>query len=70
MTRVTRGYPHVNFRYTVAPSVALPTGGFIPIYGSRESVIEHIEIGTRDGKQAIEDAKNSGKNSNLKATME
>lgn len=70
MVRVTRGYPHINFRYTVAPSEELPSAGFMPIYGSVESVTKHIEIGLRDGKKAIEDAKASGRNSNLQETME
>ena len=69
MVRVTRGYPHIEFRYTVAPSEELPSAGFMPIYGSVESVTKHIEIGYRDGKKAIEDAKESGSNSNLKQTM-
>lgn len=53
MTRVTRGYPHVNFRYTIAPSVELPTAGILPIYGSQEGIQKHIEIGKADGHKAI-----------------
>jgi len=70
MVRVTRGYPHVNFRYTVAPLSTVPSAGFIPVNGSFESMKEEMGIGHRDGLKAIKDAKKSGINSNLQSTLD
>ena len=69
MVRVTRGYPHVNFRYTVAPLTTVPSAGFIPVHGTIESMKEEMGIGHRDGLKAINDAKKSGINSNLQSTL-
>jgi len=64
MVRVTRGYPHINFRYTVAPTTDVPSAGIIPIKATLDMIKEEIEIGYRDGLAAVENAKKSEKKSN------
>ena len=53
MVRVTRGYPHINFRYTVAPTTDVPSAGIIPIKATKEMIVEEIGIGYRDGLKAV-----------------
>merc|ERR1712083_769070 len=57
MVRVTRGFPHVNFRYTVAPTTDVPEAGLVPIKATKEMIVEEIGIGYRDGLQAVLEAK-------------
>ena len=72
MVRVTRGFPHVNFRYTVAPTTDVPEAGLVPIKATQEMIVEEIGIGYRDGLQAVLDARqaNSKNVSNHDLTME
>jgi hypothetical protein len=62
MLRVTRGYPKVNFRHTVAPSTEMAAKGFIPISATHEMIKEEIAIGYRDGLKALNDAQATGSN--------
>ena len=57
MVRVTRGFPHINFRYTVAPTSDVPSAGLIPIKATKEMITEEIGIGYRDGLRAVHEAK-------------
>ena len=72
MVRVTRGFPHINFRYTVAPTSDVPSGGLIPINATKETIAEEIGIGYRDGLRAVHEAKraHNRKLSNHDITME
>ena len=69
MVRVTRGYPHINFRYTVAPTTDVPSAGMIPIHATKDMITEEIEIGHRDGLKAINDAIKSGQKSNHESAL-
>ena len=72
MVRVTRGFPHINFRYTVAPTSDVPSAGIIPIKATKEMITEEIGIGYRDGLRAVHEAKraHNRKLSNHDITME
>ena len=63
MVRVTRGFPHINFRYTVAPMTDVPSAGLVPIRATQEMIREEIDIGYRDGLRAVLEARknSSGK---------
>ena len=52
--RITRGYPHIKFRYIVAPTKPVPSSGWIPINATHEMLTEEVEIGRQDGKLVIE----------------
>ena len=58
--RLTRGYPHVNFRHVVAPSVQVPESGFIPIFATKEMLAEEIKIGYADGERVIKEVRAHG----------
>lgn len=38
MLRVTRAFPHVTYRYTVAPSENPPIAGLVPIKATKEQI--------------------------------
>jgi len=62
MLRVTRGYPNVHFRYTVAPTQEVPSSGLVPISASNEDIRKEIDIGYQDGLRAIRDSLDDGSN--------
>lgn len=49
---IKRGYPNVNFRYTVVPKEDLPSG-FLPLGFVHEQIMEMIKIGEEDGAEVI-----------------
>jgi len=53
MYRMTRGYPHINFRHVVAPRQDVPSYGFVPLFAKAEDIKKEINIGYEDGYQAI-----------------
>ena len=54
---IKRGYPNVNFRYILSPQEDLPSG-FLPLGFDHDSMVEMINIGIKEGEQAIHDQQN------------
>ena len=48
----TMSFPHVNFRYVVAPTKKLPSGA-IPLTFSPEEIEEMIDMGMKDAKDVV-----------------
>jgi len=68
LLRITRGYPKVDFRYAVAPTLPSPSKAFVPIFATHEEVEQEIKNGYYDGLRAIRDAHREH-GSNWKETM-
>ena len=69
VVRMTRGYPNVNFRHIVAPSVQVPESGFIPINATKEMLAEEIKIGYADGERVIKEVKANKGHGNVKKVL-
>jgi len=54
MEFTTMSFPHVNFRYVVAPTTELPSG-LIPLTFSPEEIEEMIEMGMTDAKNVVKE---------------
>ena len=53
LLRVTRSHPHINFRFTIAPSKEPPIEGLLPIGAPIETIAAEIQLGYDDGKEAV-----------------
>ena len=53
LLRVTRGYHDVDFRLMVTPSEPLTEKGMIPIYATAADIQVEIDLGYKDGRNAI-----------------
>lgn len=54
---VKRGFPDVKFRYVLAPQQEL-AGGLLPINFKKQEMLDNIEIGYEEGKDAILESTN------------
>ena len=55
--RLTRGYPEIDFRHVVAPSVQVPESGFIPIFATKAMLKEEMNIGYADGVRVVNEVR-------------
>lgn len=57
IVRMTRGYPHVKFRYVISPSETTPTSANaflgISLSASQEQLVDEMNLGFKDAYKAI-----------------